>query len=419
MMAPENLLRFGLIGLCLVLSAFFSSSETALFSLSPLRVQKYKSAPVKSLRAIARLLEAPRQLIVTLLIGNELVNVSVSILVAAVALSIFGPVGKFYAIAVSILLLLLFGEVVPKTYAVHRPESHARLVARPLMAFRWLITPVRVVLVGLVNRITPLAGSKAKARKARLTEEEFKTLVEVGHAEGVLDAEEKELIHSVVEFGDTRVSEVMTPRTDMTCIAEEATFEDVLALVRRSIFSRLPVYRGRLDNIVGVLYVKDLLKVTRRGDRDSWRLRDALSPVYFVPQTKLVSEVLQEFQAEKVHMAIVADENGGVAGLVTMEDILEELFGEIADELDTAVKLISLVGREQWRVSGKAPLDELSAVTEVSLPEDEFDTVGGFVLHLFGRPPKPSETIVYENLTFTVEKTAGLRILEVQVKRTP
>ena len=418
-MAPENLLRFGLIGLCLVLSAFFSSSETALFSLSPFRVRKYKSAPVKSLRAIARLLEAPRQLIVTLLIGNELVNVSVSILVAAVALSIFGPVGKFYAIAVSILLLLLFGEVVPKTYAVHRPESHARLVARPLMAFRWLITPGRVVLVGLVNRIAPLAGSKAKARKARLTEEEFKTLVEVGHAEGVLDAEEKELIHSVVAFGDTRVSEVMTPRTDMTCIAEEATFEDVLALVRRSIFSRLPVYRGRLDNIVGVLYVKDLLKVTRRGDRDSWRLRDALSPVYFVPQTKLVSEVLQEFQAEKVHMAIVADEHGGVAGLVTMEDILEELFGEIADEFDTAVKLISLVGREQWRVAGKAPLDELSAVTEVSLPEDEFDTVGGFVFHLFGRPPKPSETITYENLTFTVEKTAGLRILEVQVKRAP
>ena len=418
-MAPENLLRFGLIGLCLVLSAFFSSSETALFSLSPFRVRKYKSAPVKSLRAIARLLEAPRQLIVTLLIGNELVNVSVSILVAAVALSIFGPVGKFYAIAVSILLLLLFGEVVPKTYAVHRPESHARLVARPLMAFRWLITPGRVVLVGLVNRIAPLAGSKAKAREARLTEEEFKTLVEVGHAEGVLDAEEKELIHSVVAFGDTRVSEVMTPRTDMTCIAEEATFEDVLALVRRSIFSRLPVYRGRLDNIVGVLYVKDLLKVTRRGDRDSWRLRDALSPVYFVPQTKLVSEVLQEFQAEKVHMAIVADEHGGVAGLVTMEDILEELFGEIADEFDTAVKLISLVGREQWRVAGKAPLDELSAVTEVSLPEDEFDTVGGFVLHLFGRPPKPSETITYENLTFTVEKTAGLRILEVQVKRAP
>ncbi|MFB3072419.1 MAG: hemolysin family protein, partial [bacterium] len=188
---------------------------------------------------------------------------------------------------------------------------------------------------------------------------------------------------------------------------------------RRSVFSRLPVYRERLDNIVGILYVKDLLKVTRRGDRNSWRLRDALSPVYFVPQTKLVSEVLQEFQAEKVHMAIVADEHGGVAGLVTMEDILEELFGEIADEFDTAVKLISLVGREQWRVAGKAPLDELSAVTEVSLPEDEFDTVGGFVFHLFGRPPKPSETITYENLIFTVEKTAGLRILEVQVERAP
>ncbi|MFQ6672580.1 MAG: CNNM domain-containing protein, partial [Candidatus Tectimicrobiota bacterium] len=193
---------------------------------------------------------------VTLLIGNELVNVSTSILVAAVALSLFGPIGKLYAIVISTLLLLLFGEVAPKTYAVHRPEPHARFVARPLMAFQWLITPVRVVLVKLVDRITTAAGSETSARKTYLTEEEFKTLVEVGHTEGVLEAEEKDLIQSVVAFGDTRVRDIMTPRTDMACIAEEATFEDVLTLIRQSVFSRLPVYRDGLDHIVGILYVK-------------------------------------------------------------------------------------------------------------------------------------------------------------------
>ncbi|MEE8219438.1 MAG: hemolysin family protein [bacterium] len=417
-MDAETLLRLGLIGLCLVLSAFFSSSETALFSLSPLRVRKFKSAQATSHNAVARLLEAPRQLIVTLLVGNEFVNVSISILVAATALSAFGPPGKFYAMVLTTLLLLLVGEVIPKTYAVHRPEAHARLVARPLIAFQWLITPVRVLLVNLVNLVAAVTGSKAKAPNAQLTEEEFKTLVEVGHTEGVLEADEKELIQSVVAFGDTRVKDIMTPRTDMVCIGEDTTFEDILALVRRSVYSRVPVYLERLDDIVGIIYVKDLLKVAR-GDRERWRLRDVLRPAHFVPQTKLVSEVLKEFQAEKFHMAVVADEHGGVAGLVTMEDVLEELFGEITDEFDTTVTLISLVGADEWRVAGKAPLDELCAAADVTLPEEEFDTVGGFVFHLFGRPPTPGETIAYENLTFTVEKTAGLRVLEVRVKRAP
>ncbi len=417
-MDAETLLRLGLIGLCLVLSAFFSSSETALFSLSPLRVRKFKSAQATSHNAVARLLEAPRQLIVTLLVGNELVNVSISILVAATALSAFGPPGKFYAMVITTLLLLVVGEVIPKTYAVHRPEAHARLVARPLIAFQWLITPVRVLLVHLVNLVAAVTGSKAKAPNAQLTEEEFKTLVEVGHTEGVLEADEKELIQSVVAFGDTRVKDIMTPRTDMVCIGEDTTFEDILALVRRSVYSRVPVYRERLDDIVGIIYVKDLLKVAR-GDRERWRLRDVLRPAHFVPQTKLVSEVLKEFQAEKFHMAVVADEHGGVAGLVTMEDVLEELFGEITDEFDTTVTLISLVGADEWRVAGKAPLDELCAAADVTLPEEEFDTVGGFVFHLFGRPPTTGETIAYENLTFTVEKTAGLRVLEVRVKRAP
>lgn len=416
MTTPYNILRLALLALCLLLSAFFSSSETALFGLSSLRVRKYKTTSDKSLRAIARLLEVPRQLIVTLLIGNELVNVSTSILVAALALSILGPAGKYAAMVISTLLLLVFGEVAPKTYAIHRPEAHARLVALPLSAFQWLITPVRFVMVKLVDLLAPKTTGKARARRARLTEEEFKTLVELGHTEGVLETEEKELIDSVVAFGDTRVGDIMTPRTDMTYLPKDATMDDVMALVRKSFYSRVPIYSDNLDQIVGILYVKDLLKVVR-GDQSDWKLMDVLHPVHFVLQTKLVSEMLQEFQAKKFHMAIVVDEHGGVAGLVTMEDILEELFGEITDEFDKTVKLVHVEGPDEWRVAGKLPLEELSTLLQADLPVEEFDTVGGFVFHNFGHLPEPKEVVKYEKLTFTVEKVLGPRILEVRVKR--
>jgi CBS domain containing-hemolysin-like protein len=415
-MESYNILRLGLVGACLALSAFFSSSETALFGLSSLRVRKYKTMPDKRLKTVARLLESPRQLIVTLLIGNELVNVSTSILVAALALSLMGPAGKYFAMAASTLLLLIFGEVAPKTYAIHRPEPHARLVAMPLSTFQWLITPIRFVLVKFVDLLAPMTVGKAKTRKARLTEEEFKTLVEMGHTEGVLEAEEKDMIHSVVAFGDTRVGDVMTPRTDMVCLPEEATFEDVLELVREVVYSRVPVFRESLDQIVGILYVKDLLKVGRE-QRAGWRLPEELRPVHFVLHTKLVSEMLQEFQAKKFHMAVVVDEHGGVAGLVTLEDILEELFGEITDEFDTAVKLLHVLGPGQWLVMGKLPLEELGDLVEVPLPVDDFDTVGGFVFHCFGHLPEPKAMVQYESLTFTVEKVLGPRIVEVKVQK--
>ncbi len=289
-------------------------------------------------------------------------------------------------------------------------------MARPLSAFQWFITPVRFVMVKLVDLLAQKLVGKTKPRLSHLTEDEFKTLVELGHTEGVLEAEEKELINSVVAFGDTRVGDIMVPRTDMVCLPVEATFDDVMDMVRRSVHSRVPIYSGSLDQIVGILYVKDLLKVIR-GDQSSWRLRDVLDTVHFVLHTKLVSEMLQEFQAKNFHMAIVVDEHGGVAGLVTLEDILEELFGEIADEFDEAVKLVHVVGSDEWRVAGKLSLKELSELVEVELPVEEFETVGGFVFHNFGHLPEPKEVINYENLTFTVEKVLGPRILEVRVKR--
>lgn len=414
----SNILRLALLAVCLVLSGFFSSSETALFGLSPLRARKYKTSQDKRLRTIARLLDAPRQLIVTVLIGNELVNVSTSILVAALALSLLGPAGKFVAMVVSTMLLLIFGEVAPKAYAIHHTEAHSKRVALPLSAFQWLITPLRFVLVKAVDTVAPRATGKAKARRAGLSEEEFKTLVAVGHTEGVLEAEEKELIDSVVAFGDTRVDDIMTPRTDMRCLPEDSTFDDVLTVVREAGYSRIPIYRESLDQIIGILYVKDLLKVVR-GDQSRWQLHEGLHPVHYVIETKLVSDMLQEFQAKKFHLAIVVDEHGGVEGLVTMEDILEELFGEITDEFDRVEKLVHVEGPHEWRVLGKLPLEELAELTEVRLPVEEFDTVGGFVFHSFGYLPRPKEVIKYDNLTFTVEKVLGPRVLEVRVKRQP
>lgn len=413
-MDAGTLFRLALVGFCLILSAFFSSSETALFSLKPLRVRKFRTSPEGSHKAIARLLEKPRHLIVTILIGNELVNVAVSVLVAAVALSTLGSTGKFYAMVVSTVLLLVCGEVIPKTYAVHHAETHARLISRPLLGFQWLVTPIRSLLGVLLSWLSAKTGD---SQRFRLTEEEFKTLVEVGHSEGVLEADEKELIHSVVAFGDTRVREIMTPRPEMVCLEESASPGDVLDLIREKGFSRVPVYRENKDHIVGLLYVKDLLRVCRDKGM-AWNPKDLLRPVYFVPQTKLVNELLKEFQAKKIHMAIVVDEHGGVAGLVTMEDVLEELFGEIEDEQDTRAFLVREVGEGEWLVAGRVSLKDIESLLGVALAEEGFETVGGYVFHCFGRLPKVGESIRRDDVLFTVEKMDGPRILELRIQRT-
>jgi CBS domain containing-hemolysin-like protein len=317
------------------------------------------------------------------------------------------------AIIAMVFLLSVFGEVLPMTVAVEHPERVSAWVTRPVAWLSLVLAPVRVALGGLTALTLRLVGSERKGQP-ELTEEELRTLVDVGAREGVVERTEREMIHGVFELENTLVRELMVPRPDMFCLDVATAPGRILELLRDQLHSRVPVYEGSVDQIIGVLYTKDLLPYLR-GLPGEFVLRSHLHPPYFVPESKRADALLREFQAKKLHLAIVVDEYGGTAGLVSLEDLLEELVGEIRDEFDEEERLIQSVGEREYRVSGRLPIHELGAVTGLQVPNDAYDTVGGWVLDLFGRVPNKGERKATSEAVVTVEKVERTRVLEVLV----
>jgi CBS domain containing-hemolysin-like protein len=287
-------------------------------------------------------------------------------------------------------------------------------VRLPVAWLSLLLAPIRVALGALTALTLRLVGSERPAGEPEITEAELRTLVDVGASEGVVDRTEREMIHKVFELEDTLVREVMVPRPDMFCLDVEMPSDEILPLLREHLHSRVPVYEESIDQIVGVLYTKDLLPHAR-GLPPGFDLRARLHPPYFVPESKRADALLREFQAKKLHLAVVVDEYGGTAGLVTLEDLLEELVGEIRDEFDEEERLIQKVDERSFRVSGRLPVDELNAATGLAVPNGSFDTVGGWVLDLFGRVPHKGEKLDAGPATISVEKVERTRVLEVLV----
>ncbi len=415
-MDPAIQFRLLLLVLLLFLSAFFSGSETSLFSLSHTQLAGLRRSRGLAGRLFRDLLGDPRKFIITILIGNELVNIAASITVTGIVLRLWGPSTKYLAVLVAVLVLLIFGEITPKTVAVRHAESLSMLVLPPLALFSRVIYPIRWVLRRLVDSILRALGVGSEARVTALTEEEFKTLVRMGEEAGVLEEGERRMIHRVFELSETKVSEILTPRGDMHCVEADEKVADFLRSLGGEIHARVPVYKGAPDNIVGVLYVKDLLQYTRK-DPGTMRVQDLMHPPFFVPSTKRINELLREFQERKIHLALVLDEYGGVEGIVTLEDVLEELVGEITDEFDEEEEPIRALPEGGYLVSAMVPLDEFAQVVGVDLPTGEFDTVGGFVFHLVGSLPQKGQAVSVDNLVVTIEKMRGLRILAVKVEK--
>jgi putative hemolysin len=313
-----------------------------------------------------------------------------------------------------VLLLTVLGEVLPMTLAVEHPQRFSALADRPVAFLSRALAPVRTVLGGLAALTLRLVGSERQAGEPAVSEEELRTLVDVGAREGVVERTEREMIHRVFELEDTSVREVMVPRLDMFCLDVDTPPSELLAPLRDHLHSRVPVFQESIDQIVGVLYTKDLLPY-HRGLPSGFDLRAHLHPPYFVPESKRADALLREFQAKKLHLAIVVDEFGGTAGLVTLEDLLEELVGEIRDEFDEEERLIQKVDAASWRVAGKLGVDELNAATGLSIPQESFDTVGGWVMDLFGRVPHRGERLETPHVRVTVEKVERTRVVEVLV----
>ena len=413
-MDPYITFKLVLLFCFFVLSAFFASSEASLFSLTPLHLHKMKEEKSRYLSAVRKLLQYPRRLLITIIVGNESVNIMISAVTAAIFIHFLGDDGKWVAVAVLTPLLLVFGEAVPKTIAKIKPISTSQRVTPFLSAFATAAYPVVRTLEKLSEwMMGPFKAGGPDGREG-LMEDELRVLIDAGHEEGVLEKTHRDLIHRVFELGDTDVEAIMTPRIDMFCLPFSLGMSDMKREILEGGYSRVPVYGTDRDDILGILYAKDLLQGLV-GDEKEHTLMSLLRKPYFVPLERRADSLLKDFQIRKIHMAVVVDEYGWVAGLVTMEDILENLFGEIYDERDIREKLYHFIDDQNIIVSGRMPIEDFNALAGTAISSEDFETLGGFVFHLFGRLPVKGDEIRFEGMTFRVERMRGAGVWRIRV----
>ena len=394
----------------LLLSGFFSSAETALFSISRAKARHIAKERGLTNSLIKKMKDDPHRLLSTILIGNNLVNVAATALATAITIGLAATHAVGIATGLMTALILIFGEIIPKSIATRNNVLIARLVIIPLYWLSILFAPI-IYLLNFIPKLT----SKVQ-RKSRVTEEELMTFVEVVEEEGGIEEEEKELIHNIFEFDDTSASEIMTPRADMFVINvdDELNVEAII----RSGFSRIPVIEEDIDHVIGILNIKDLFmqQVTSAQQTDA---RSVMSEPYFVPENKKLDHLLQEFKRRKQHLAIVVDEHGGVSGLITLEDALEEIVGEIVDETDRFEPHIVKLNKNEWRVLGKSEIDDVNDKLAMDIPDTkEYDTFSGYILEQIGRIPQEKEDIKLGDFVVTVNEMDGTRIKEYIVKKT-
>jgi CBS domain containing-hemolysin-like protein len=394
----------------LLLSGFFSSAETALFSISRAKARHIAKEKGLTNALIKKMKDDPHRLLSTILIGNNLVNVGAAALATAIMIELVASNAVGIATGVMTALILVFGEIIPKSVATRNNVLIARLVILPLYWLSIFFIPI-IYLLNFIPRLT----SRVQ-RKSRVTEEELMTFVEVVEEEGGIEEEEKELIHNIFEFDDTSASEIMTPRADMFVINvdDDLNVEEII----RSGFSRIPVIAEDIDHVIGILNIKDLFmhQVTSAQQTD---VRRVMNEPYFVPENKKLDHLLQEFKKRKQHIAIVVDEHGGVSGLITLEDALEEIVGEIVDETDRVEPHIVKLKQNEWRVLGKSEIDDVNDELQMEIPDTkEYDTFSGYVLDQIGRIPREKEDIQLGDYVVTVHQMDGTRIKEYIVKKT-
>jgi len=379
------------------------------------RVRAYRFAEEKRRGSafLAKIAENPAPYLNVVLLLTLLATIGGTTIATSLAVRLFHGAGEIVATAAMTLLLFVFAEVTPKTFAIQQTDRVALVLAPLIVGLGRLVGPVATGLVKLANVVMP---GKGLPQGPFITENEIRALAEVASDEEQIEEEEKELIHSIFEFGDTIVREVMVPRPDVVAIEGDKTLRDVQALVLRHGFSRIPVFQDDLDNAIGFVFAKDVLKALYQGKADM-PLTDILRPAHFVPESKKVADLLREMQQEKFHIALVTDEYGSVSGLVTLEDLLEELVGEITDEYDREEPPVVDLGNGVYRVDGRLGIDEVNELLDTELPDQEWDTVGGLMLGLLGSIPAQGEEVTYQNLTFKAEKVNGRRIAKVLITR--
>jgi putative hemolysin len=410
-LSGEQSLELVALGVLFVLSGFFSGSETALMSIDRLRVKYLARKGRAGAARLEALLDRPDRLLGAILVGNNLVNIAASVFATALCLELFGEHGELLTILFLTPMLLIFGEIGPKVYAAKYPEKLSFSVMTPIRIIMWLLTPVTWVVGGVSSLLTRLL--RGEEQRPLISEDELRSFIEFGEHAGVVAKEQRRMLHGVFDLGEIRVRDVMVPRTEVVGIEADTPFAEVVKLVATTRHSRFPVYEGDLDRVVGVIHSKEILDYLDCAE--GFSLRRLARPPLFVPEAKPIETLLQTFRRRHLHLAMVVDEYGGVEGIVTLEDIVEVIVGEIQDEYDEEEALIRPAGPNRFLVDGSATLRIVNLRFGLALSGEHVTTLAGFLLNTLGHIPVPGDVAEAQGVTFTVRRMTDRRIDEIEV----
>ena len=419
-MEPHSIFSIIIIALSIVFIAVLSSSESSFIAVNKIRIRSLMEKGDSRAKAVQKLLDEHDKLFSAVILSGNLFTILATSIGTALALRYFGEDGIIIATIVMTFLTVVFGELAPKTFAVAHSEKVSLLLARPVAFYIRLISPLVWIFKITSNLIIRMLGGKKKSVSPFVTEEEIKTMINIGEEEGTLEEEEKQMLHKVFEFGDKVVTEAMVPRTEIVSIPDDSTVGDALKLVLEEGYSRYPVIKENIDSVTGILYVKDIVKQMAQGKIENYTpITEIVREAYYIPENKMVTELLDEMQKNKFQIAIVMDEYGGTAGLITLEDIMEEIVGGLQDEFEAmeGEKEVEIIDERTFIVAGQTGLDEINELVGAELASEDFHTIGGFVFGLFRRLPKVGEQVRYHNLRFLILEMEDRKISKIKITR--
>nr|WP_269205792.1 hemolysin family protein [Clostridium botulinum] len=393
------------------LSALFSASETALTSLSKIRIRQMKEEGIKRAEIVDKLVDNTNKMLSAILVGNNVVNIGASALATSIAINQFGEKGVTISTVVMTIVVLIFAEITPKSLASSNPEKVSLGVAKYIEFITVVLNPIAVVFTYITKGILKIFGVNADTSKPFITEEELKTMLDVSHEEGVLEITERKMIYNVFEFGDSQVKDVMIPRADIVALDINSSYDEIVETFKMQQFSRIPIYEEEIDNVIGILHVKNLVLASK----ENFDIRDIIHEPYFTYEYKKTTELFEEMRKQRVSLTIVLDEYGGTVGLITMEDLVEEIVGDIEDEYDEHNIGIEVIKEDEYIIDGSIKIDEVNDMIGTNIESEDFDTIGGFVIGELGRFPEQGEMIEYMNVKFIIEEIDRNRIKKLKV----
>ena len=414
-MGPSETGQLIAIIILLCLSAFFSSSETALTTVNQIRMRTLADNGDKRAARVLHVTGNPGKMLSAILIGNNIVNLSASSISTSLAIHLFGNTGAGIATGILTFLILIFGEVTPKTMATIKADSMSLTVAAPIGLLMKILTPVIFIINKLSLGLMFLLHVNIKDAQKKMTEEELRTIVDVSQENGVIEHEERDMIHNLFDFGDAEAKEIMVPRIDMTFVQADATYQEVLDIFRQDMFTRLPVYEDSTDNVIGIINMKDFLL---QNDTPEFSVRKLLREPYFTYEHKNTADLFLEMRKSSISLAIVLDEYGVTAGLITLEDLLEEIVGEIRDEYDADEEDdITRISDREFYVLGSANLNDVSEALSLHFTSDDYDTIGGYCLGLLDQQKKKNEIILTDNnILIRIDRMEKNRIERIYIR---